>query len=251
MMNFRIAVRRSWDRSRLVGLALYGGVILGSMGHRSVAQPSSPSSPAKPASTSAIDLDPNLIQTSPTLRKWLDHTPDVLQEIRNDPSFRSRLRLGYARFPKSNEDGWTVGLEDWRIGQTPLTVSASYSASFDATQQAIAADLHLYALPLGSSINVAPIVGYRSLKFNDNRTSGMNLGGRLLLVPSRGGGADISLDASWLNPGTDQEVGLARLSFGYAITPQLRIATDFERWNQRSGNERRAGILLEWMPKQP
>ena len=192
-----------------------------------------------------IDIPPQ-IQSSPTLRKWLRAVPDIQKDINNDPSFKTRVRLGYTRFTQSNTDGLSLGVEDFRFGPVPVTLSASYSASHTDSTWGI--DLQPYLFPLGGYLNVAPVVGIRSLSTSTTQTTGLNLGARILLVPSRGGGADVTLQQTWTAIGTDQEVGIGKISVGYAIAPKLRIATDLERWNGRSVFETRASLLLEWMP---
>ncbi len=192
-----------------------------------------------------IDIPPDL-QSSPTLKKWLRSVPDIRQDINNDPSFKTRIRLGYTRFTQSKTDGLSLGLEDLRIGSTPVTLSASYRASRSDSTWGI--DVQPYLFPLGGYINVAPVVGIRSLSTATTQTTGLNLGARLLLVPSRGGGADVTLQQTWTAIGTDQEMSIGKISVGYAIAPKLRIATDLERWNGRSVSETRASLLLEWMP---
>ncbi|UBF26856.1 hypothetical protein K9N68_02380 [Kovacikia minuta CCNUW1] len=210
-----------------------------------VAQPSVSSVPPSAAN---LDLDPNLINSSPVLQRWLKKVPDIQKDIRNDPAFRTRLRLGYSQFPSTHQaGGWNIGLEDLFIGRTGLTVSGDYQASFNGNRKAGGADLRYYVLPLGSFINLAPVLGYRSLETTRYSSDGLNAGLRLLLVPSRTGAADISLTQSWVAPGTDAEVGLTTLSFGYAITHNLRLATDIQKQNARQRKDSRVGILLEWM----
>ena len=192
-----------------------------------------------------IDIPPHL-RSSPTLKKWLRAVPDIRQDISNDPSFKTRLRLGYARFTQSNTNSLSLGLEDLRLGRTPVTLSGSYTAS--RTDSTWGIDVQSYLFPLGGYVNIAPVIGIRSLPTSITQTTGLNLGARILLVSSRGGGADVTLQQTWTAIGTDQEVGIGKISVGYAIAPKLRIATDLERWNGRSVFETRASLLLEWMP---
>lgn len=208
--------------------------------------------PTAPAATSSppqlIDLDPQLIQSSPVLQRWLRQVPNVLEAIRRDPSFRTRLRLGYSVFPSSNEaSGWNIGVEDVFLGRTGFTLSADYQATFEGDRQAGGADLRYYVLPLGSSVNIAPVVGYRALETNRYSSNGVNLGIRLLLVPSRTGAADLSLTQTWVAPGSHEEVGLTTLSVGYALTRNLRLSTDLQKQNARQQKDSRVGISLEWM----
>lgn len=58
--------------------------------------------PQTPIPKPAIDFDPKLID-SPVLQRWLKRVPDVLADIKRDPSFRTRLRLGYAQFHHQNK----------------------------------------------------------------------------------------------------------------------------------------------------
>jgi len=196
-----------------------------------------------------LDLSPEVIEGSPVLQRWMRQVPNVLEEITSEPSFRTRLRLGYSLFPSTDvASSVNVGVEDVFIGRTGFTVSGEYQATFNGERQAYGGDLRYYVRPLGSYINVAPVVGYRHLETDEYSTDGVNLGARLLLVLSRGGAADISLTQSWVSPGTDEEVGLTTLSVGYAVTRNLRLSTDIQRQNSPESKDSRVGIVLEWMP---
>ena len=196
-----------------------------------------------------LELSPEIIENSPVLQRWLEEVPNVLEDIRNDPSFRTRLRLGYSNFP-SNDDasGINVGVEDVFIGRSGLTVSGDYQASFNGDRQNFGADLRYYVLPLGSYVNVAPLVGYRNIESNDYSTDGINVGARLMLALSRTGAADVSLTQSFVSPGSSDEVGITTLSFGYAVTRNLRLSTDLQKQNSREEKDSRVGIVVEWMP---
>jgi hypothetical protein len=193
----------------------------------------------------SLDLDSNLIKKSSVLQRWMSEIPDVASDIANDPSFRTRIRLGYSSF--SSGSGFNVGLEELQVDRTRFTLSADYQATFEGDRQSWGTDLHYYVRPLGSYLNVAPVVGYRHLKNNSTSTNGLNVGVRLLLVLSRGGGSDISLTQTWVAPGSDEETGISTLSLGYALTHQIRLSTDFQRQNTRRGKDDRIGIGLEWM----
>jgi hypothetical protein len=201
-----------------------------------------------PAPTVPLDLDPALIESSPVLQRWLKQVPNVLTEIKRDPSFRTRLRLGYSQFPSTRQSGGLhLGIEDVFVGRSGLTLSADYQTAFNGTREAWGADLRYYVRPLGSVINVAPVVGYRSLETTHYTTDGVHVGLRLLLVPSRTGAADLALTQSWVAPGSEAEVGLTTLSFGYALTHNLRLSTDLQKQNSRFRSDSRVGIGLEWM----
>ncbi len=204
--------------------------------------------PQKTPNAEELDLSPEIIESSPVLQRWLRQVPNVLEEIANDPSFRTRLRLGYSQFPSGGQAGGVnVGVEDVFIGGS-LTISGEYQAAFNGDRTAYGGDLRYYVRPLGSYINFAPVVGYRHLETNEYSRDGVNVGARLLLVLSRSGAADVSLTQSWVSPGTDEEVGLTTLSVGYAFTRDLRLSTDIQKQNSSQSKDSRVGIVLEWMP---
>jgi hypothetical protein len=207
-----------------------------------------PQTTPQPA-TQQLDLSPEIIENSPVLQRWLRQVPNVLDEIRNDPSFRTRLRLGYSHFPSTNgASGFNVGVEDVFLGRTGLTVSGDYQRSFNGKRESFGADLRYYVLPLGSYFNIAPQVGYRNLTTGNYSTDGINVGARLMLALSRTGAADIALTQSFVSPGSGDEVGMTTLSFGYAVTRNLRLSTDIQKQNSRENKDSRVGIVLEWMP---
>jgi hypothetical protein len=210
--------------------------------------------PASPNASEQLDLDSEVIENSPVLQRWLQDIPDLLSDIYRDPSFRTRLRLGYSQFLSDDRaSGLNVGVEDVLIGRTGLTVSGEYQLTFDGDRdserdlQTYGVDLRYYALPLGGYFNIAPVIGYRHLETSDYTTSGANLGLRLLLSLSRTGAADISVTQSWVAPGRDEEVGLTTFSFGYALTHNLRLSTDIQNQNSPQSKDNRVGIVLEWM----
>lgn len=236
-------------RSRLLLSVAVGLLNLGS--DRVMAMPVEPAPTPEPASNSATDLDlnPEIIQNSPVLQRWQRQVPDVWSEIKNDPSFRTRVRLGYSQFPSTDHaGGWNVGVEDIFLGRSGLTVSGEYQAAFNGDREAYGGDLRYYVRPLGSYANIAPVLGYRHLETDEYSTDGVNVGLRVLLVLSRTGAADVSLTQSWVSPGSDQEVGLTTLSAGYAVTSNLRLSTDIQKQNSRFAKDSRVGVSLEWMP---
>lgn len=196
-----------------------------------------------------LDIDPKIRQESPVLERWLEKIPDIAEDIRRDPSFRTRIRLGYAEFPSTdNSSGVILGVEDVFFGQTSLTLSGDYQTAFNGKRTAVGANLQYYLLPLGDYVNLAPMVGYRYIQTGNYSTDGLNLGLKLKLALSRTGAADITVSQSFISPGGDNEVGLTTLSVGYAITPNLRLAADIQAQNSRSRKDSTVGILLEWLP---
>lgn len=196
-----------------------------------------------------LDLNPEILKNSPVLQRWQQKIPNVLEEINNTPSFPTRVRLGYSGFPATGQaGGWNVGIEDIFLDRTRVTLSADYQTSFHSKRTSTGAELRYYLRPLGSYINVAPVLGYRYLESDRHSTSGLNTGVRLIFVPSRGGAADIALSQTWVAPKTNEQVSITTLSVGYAVTRNLRIATDIQKQNSRYYKDSRVGIVLEWMP---
>ncbi|HEY9769776.1 MAG TPA: hypothetical protein V6C71_14995 [Coleofasciculaceae cyanobacterium] len=192
-----------------------------------------------------LDIPDRVIQESPTLQRWLKEVPDVREDIRHDPSFRTRLRLGFTDFPSNDAAGINFGIEDIFIKRTGLTFSTDYQSAFNGDRNAFGADLHYFLLPLGNYINIAPLVGYRYVQSNDFNTDGLHLGLRLMLAFSRTGAGDISLSQSFISPGASEEVGITSLSVGYAVISNLRLSTNLEWQNSIENNDNRAGINLE------
>lgn len=194
------------------------------------------------------NIPDRVLKESPTLQRWLKEVPDLLEDIRHDPSFRTRLRLGFTTFPSTdNTGGINLGIEDIFIKRTGLTISADYQSAFNGDRNAYGADLHYFVLPLGNYFNLAPLIGYRYVQSNDFNTDGLHLGLRLMLAFSRTGGGDISLSQSYISPGGSEEVGITSLSVGYAVTSKLRLSTDLEWQNSIEDHDSRAGINLEFL----
>lgn len=196
-----------------------------------------------------LDLDPEVIQNSPVLQEWLQEIPDIADEIRHQPSFRTRFRVGHVQFPSSNQaSGIHLGVEDvFLIAGTGLTASGSFNRSWNDDLESFNAEARYYLLPLGGYVNLAPTLGYRSLETPDYMTNGLDVGFRLMIVPSRGGGADIAVGQHWIAPGSSHEVGITSISVGYALSSRLRLGTDIEFQNSRTGQDSRIGLLLEWL----
>ena len=194
------------------------------------------------------NIPPEIIEDSPVLQRWLQEIPNVLEDIRHDPSFRTRWRWGFSLFSSTDDAaGINLGVEDIFLGRTGLTLSMDYHTAFNGDRLAFGTNLHYFFLPLGSRINIAPLVGYRYVQSNDFNSDGINVGVRLMLALSRTGAADISLSQSFIAPGDRDEVGITKLSLGYALTSHLRLSTDLEQQNSREDKDNRGGISLEWL----
>ncbi|HAC63194.1 MAG TPA: hypothetical protein DCF68_06545 [Cyanothece sp. UBA12306] len=195
-----------------------------------------------------FDLPSEMIEDSPLLQRWLKNPPNVLEDIYNDPSFRTIIRIGYAEFPSTKHDGGiNIGVKDVFIGKTGLTISGDYQTSF-GDRDAGGVDLQYYLLPLGSYINLAPVVGYRAISTDNYSEDGVNIGGKIILPLSRTGASDISFSQNFISPGKQDEVGIIKLSFGYAITKQIRLSTEIEKQNSRVKKDSQVSIILEWVP---
>lgn len=222
--------------------------LIANPGSTLVAQLESPPVATPPNPDSEFDIDPQIIEDSPVLQRWQEEIPDIAADIKYDPAFRTRVRMGYAQFPSTDHTGGIyLGIQDVFIGQTPLTVSAEYSGNWRGDRTLFGIDAQYYLLPLGWYGNVAPVLGYRLVESPEFDSEGFNVGLRIILIPSRGGGADLSLTQTWVAPGTDEEIGLTTFSAGYAVTSNLRVATDIQTQNAPHNQESRVSILLEWM----
>ena len=198
-----------------------------------------------------FELEPGTVNRSPVLQDWVEETPDVLREIRREPSFPSRLQLSYALFPSSGDErGLSIGVEDVFVGDLPLTVNADYGANFDGNdsdREAYGAHLRYYVLPVGGYVNVAAIVGYRHVEAVDYSESGVQMGFQVKVIPSRGGGADFAYTQTWVSPTEDDSVMITGLEFGYGLTERLRLATDVEWQFAPGATDSHLGIGVEWV----
>lgn len=198
--------------------------------------------------TQINNIPPEILDSSPVLQRWLQEVPNVLEDIHHDPSFRTRLRWGFSFFPSTDDAaGINLGIEDIFLGRTGLTLSLDYQTAFNGDRTAVGTNIHYFLFPLGSYVNVAPLVGYRYVQSKDFFSDGVNVGARLMLALSRTGAADISLSQSFISPRDEDEVGITKLSVGYAVTSHLRLSTDLEQQNSPEEKDNRLGINLEWL----
>jgi hypothetical protein len=195
-----------------------------------------------------LNIPPAIIKDSPVLQKWIEEVPNVLEDINRDPSFRTHFDFSFTVFP-SNDDltGIKIAIEDVFLARTGFTISADYQTSFKESRVSTGTDLHYFLLPLGSSINLAPLVGYRYIQSDDFERDGINLGLRLMLALSRTGAADIALSQSFINLGGDREVGLFSVAVGYSISPRIRLSTDWEIQNSQHNEDNSLSIGLQYL----
>lgn len=202
---------------------------------------------ANPSLEETLDIDSNLIQNSPVLKKWGTEIPNLLEDIRNDPSFNTKVKLGIVQYPSSDDlGGFQVGIEDVFFGTTGITASIGYSQSLNADRVHFEGDLFYSLFPLGNYFNLAPVVGYHYLETEDYQEDGLNVGLQLRLVLSRTDAADIRLTQSFLSPGKETEVGLTTLAVGYAVSDQLRLGVEIQKQNAAVSKDSRVGVLTQW-----
>jgi hypothetical protein len=198
-------------------------------------------------SNAAADLQLNreIIESSPVLQRWLVDPPNVLSDIYNTPSFSTKLHLGLTA--RDNSLGFDVGIEDIFLGRSPFTISSSYQQELNGRERSLDANLRYYILPLGSYFNLAPQVGYRYLDlFDQQAVSGLDLGlqGILVLSPHS---ADLRLSHTIAVPSTNQETSITTLSAGYAITKGLSLGSNIQWRRSPVRADSRVGFLLEWI----
>lgn len=195
-----------------------------------------------------LDLPEEIIENSPLFQEWLKSVPNVLEKIKHEPAFTSRIKWGYVEFPSNHHHGGIyLGIEDLFIGKTPLTFNADYHTDFKGDRLSVGTDLHYYILPLGSYVNLAPVIGYRYIQTEGYHTDGINVGLRLGLIFSPYGAGDIFITQSFVSPTGNQEVGITEITAGYAITEKIRLSAEIEWQNSVKQADSRVGIGLEWI----
>jgi hypothetical protein len=204
-------------------------------------QPTSPNNP--------IDISPEILNGSPVLQKWIEGIPDVMNDIKTTPSFRTRVKVGYSQYPSANQSsGIHLAIEDVFFGRGGLSASANYNSASNGNLTAYGVDAQYYLLPLGNYLNVTPLLGFRHLETDKYQRDGLNLGVKVMVVAGRGGGADVALSQSWVGFGSATETGLTTLSVGYAINNHFRLSTDIQQQNAKENYDSRVGFGVEWMP---
>lgn len=190
-----------------------------------------------------LEIDRQVIESSPVLQRWLDKPPDLLEDIYNTPSFNTKL--GISLTSRNNSLGVEAGVEDLFVGQSPLTLSGRYQTEFSGRESELQANFRYYVLPLGSYWNIAPIVGYRQFNQLDRpQISGLDLGlqGILVLSPHS---SDLRLSHTFTSPSGNLEMSTTALSTSYAITNNLRFGTKIEWRRSPLIYDSRVGFLFE------
>lgn len=195
-----------------------------------------------------LEINPEIINNSPVLQRWLKKIPNILEEIKQEPSFTTKFRLGYTQFPsQDNSGGITLGIEDIFLGRSGLTLDTDYQTSF-GERTSTGANLNYYVLPLGNYVNIAPVLGYRYFQRDDYFTDGVTVGGKVKLSLSPKGAADITLSQTFLSPGSAEEIGFTTFSAGYALTSNLRLSADLQKQNSKQHKDSSVTLFLEWIP---
>ncbi len=189
-----------------------------------------------------LKLNQDIIENSPVLRRWLVDPPDVLDDIYNNPSFNSKVRLGLTSRDRSF--GFAVGLQDLFLGKSPLTVSANYQQEFSGRETDLNADLKYYLLPLGGYFNIAPQIGYRYIDFFGETVSGVDVGiqGILILSPRT---ADLRLSQTFTAPRSDRETSITTLSTSYALNNRLSLGSNIQWRRSPVRSDSTIGFYLE------
>lgn len=194
-------------------------------------------------SAADLEIDRQIIDRSPVLQRWLNRPPDLLDDIRNSPSFDSKLRIGITS--RNHSLGLELGAEDIFLGKSPVTFNVGVQAELSGRESEINAHFRYYLLPLGSYWNVAPIVGYRQFnQFERPQISGLDVGlqGILVLSPQS---SDLRLSHTFTSPQGDLEMSTTTLSSSYALTNNLRLGTKIEWRRSPIIYDSRVGFLLE------
>lgn len=190
-----------------------------------------------------LEIDRQVIESSPVLQRWLEQPPNLLEDIYNIPSFNTKLRVGITS--RDNSLGVEAGVEDLFVGRSPLTISGSYQTEFSGRESELQANIRYYVLPLGSYWNISPIVGYRQFNQLDRpQISGLDLGlqGILVLSPHS---SDLRLSHTFTSPSGNLEMSTTTLSSSYSITNNLRLGTKIEWRRSPLIYDSRVGFLLE------
>lgn len=177
-------------------------------------------------------------QESPLLQRWLQNPPDLWSDIENSPSFATKLRLHLNS--RDNNLGGGIGVEDMFLGQSRLTLSGGYE-QVSPDRPAYYTNLRYYFLPLGSYVNLAPQLGYRSVL----HSSGVDVGIQVVFALSPQS-ADLRLEQTFTTPGTTTEVGTTTISASYALDRQLSVHSGIQWRRSAVDSDTLVRLGLEW-----
>lgn len=189
-----------------------------------------------------LGIDREAIYNSPTLQRWLESPPDVLDIIRNTPTVPTRVQVGLV-----DDRAWTLGIEDINLGDR-ITLSANYRRAWDGSDDVeYGAALRYYPFARGSYVNIGPQIGYRYLDRGRRSFDGVTYGifGAISIAP---GAADLTWSYRLLEPGSSSETTLVTVTTAYALSRSLRIAAQYNWWKSPAQKESSLGVLLEWVP---
>ena len=197
-----------------------------------------------------LDLPEETIEDSPLIQRWSETVPDVLEEIRHDPSFSTRWRVGFGSYPSNSaRSGISLGVEDLFLKpRFPLTLSAEAHSTFDGDRQQFAARANYYLFPLGNRLNISPTLGYQIFSSEGYDREGLEVGGKIQLNLSRSGASTISLSQQFVQLGDEEELGITTIGVGYAFAEHLRLATEIQKHNSTAAKESRVGLFFEFLP---
>lgn len=183
---------------------------------------------------------------SPVLRRWLQHPPDLLDDIENNQAFPTRLGIGLGLATSRNNDfEYQISLQDVVLAKTRLSFSSDYSVgSSSASNQQWGTAARYYLIPLGAYFNVAPQVGYRSLIIDANARQGIEVGTKVVLALAPRA-ADIAITQSWVLASEGDSVGRTVLEFGYNLSPALRLTAAVELVNSTLRKDTNFGVKVE------
>jgi hypothetical protein len=201
-----------------------------------------------PAAASDLNIEQDLVQRSPVLKRWLDNPPNVLSEIDNTPAFPTKFKVGVANVTsRDNDYELALGIEDVFLGQSRFTVSGEYRQSLNQNTHNTrlwGGNVRYYLLPLGAYVNLAPQVGYTSLRLEGAEFQGPELGGKLIFALAQT--ADVTLTETVILPSQGLTVGRTQLSFGYALSPAVRVSADIGFINAPTRQDTSFGINFEF-----
>lgn len=195
-----------------------------------------------------LNLDPAILESSPTLQKWLGEPVNVLEDLRHDPSFATRIRVGYGQVSAGEDRGTlNLGVTDLFLGNTGITLDGCYGSDL-GDRHRFHVDANYYVRPLGHYVNGGPTLGYHQVQTPTQDQDGLALGVKMIFALSRTGAADVTVSQRFVNPGKNTEMGITRINVGYAIAPSFRLSTEFENQNATWNRDRHVGLFLEYLP---